>query len=427
MRFLKRFLSFSSGVLISRATGLLREIFIAYLLGGSGRADAFYVAFRIPSLFRDVLGDQTFNNAFIPAYTESGESRSFLWAVFIQFMSIVLGIVALGTIFAPYLVMLIAPGFIDEPDRFHLTVTLTRITFPSLFFFSLSAMFMAILNVRGKLFISAVSPSIINLTIITLPLLLPIEEKTISLAWGLLLGVVLQSFILYLFIGQKPSRPNFGHPSLKTFWKLIVPVLVSYSFTEVNLFFGTFLASFFSEGSIAYLNYAFRLFHLPVALIGVAMSIVAITDFSKMHALNLNTRKHLKRILLLNLSITIPTALLLIILSTPLVKVIYQRGSFGPHDAVYTSRVLVIYLLSLPFVNISKILTGYVFSRKDSKTANISFAIGTLTDILTAAFLGFVLGVGFYAIAWGHVAGSILRSLYLIRKTLVRNNRDRVL
>ena len=420
MRFLKNFLSFSSGVLISRTTGLLREIFIAYFLGGSGKADAFYVAFRIPSLFRDVLGEQTFNNAFIPAYTESGESREFLWAVFLQFMSIVFTVVLLGTLFAPYLVMIIAPGFLKDPARFHLTVTLTRITFPSLLFFSLSAMFMAILNVRGKFFISAVSPSIINLTIITLPFLLKSMDKSIALAWGLLIGVALQSLILYMFIKEFPSKPDFSHSSLKTFWKLIVPVLVSYSFTEINLFFGTFLASFFMVGSIAYLNYAFRLFHLPVALIGVAMSIVAITDFSRMHALNKDTRNHLKKVLLLNITLTLPTAIILILLSRPLVQLVYQRGSFGHQDLIYTTKVLVIYLLSLPFVNISKILTGYVFSRKDSRTANISFAIGTVVDIITAIILGFIIGIGFYAIAWGHVAGSISRSSYLIHRILLK-------
>lgn len=420
MRFLKNFLSFSSGVLISRTTGLLREIFIAYFLGGSGKADAFYVAFRIPSLFRDVLGEQTFNNAFIPAYTESGESREFLWAVFLQFMSIVFTVVLLGTLFAPYLVMIIAPGFLKDPARFHLTVTLTRITFPSLLFFSLSAMFMAILNVRGKFFISAVSPSIINLTIITLPFLLKSMDKSIALAWGLLIGVALQSLILYMFIKEFPSKPDFSHSSLKTFWKLIVPVLVSYSFTEINLFFGTFLASFFMVGSIAYLNYAFRLFHLPVALIGVAMSIVAITDFSRMHALNKDTRNHLKKVLLLNITLTLPTAIILILLSRPLVQLVYQRGSFGHQDLIYTTKVLVIYLLSLPFVNISKILTGYVFSRKDSRTANISFAIGTVVDIITAIILGFIIGIGFYAIAWGHVAGSISRSSYLIYRILLK-------
>ena len=420
MRFLKNFLSFSSGVLISRTTGLLREIFIAYFLGGSGKADAFYVAFRIPSLFRDVLGEQTFNNAFIPAYTESGESREFFWAVFLQFMSIVFTVVLLGTLFAPYLVMIIAPGFLKDPARFHLTVTLTRITFPSLLFFSLSAMFMAILNVRGKFFISAVSPSIINLTIITLPFLLKSMDKSIALAWGLLIGVALQSLILYMFIKEFPSKPDFSHSSLKTFWKLIVPVLVSYSFTEINLFFGTFLASFFMVGSIAYLNYAFRLFHLPVALIGVAMSIVAITDFSRMHALNKDTRNHLKKVLLLNITLTLPTAIILILLSRPLVQLVYQRGNFGHQDLIYTTKVLVIYLLSLPFVNISKILTGYVFSRKDSRTANISFAIGTVVDIITAIILGFIIGIGFYAIAWGHVAGSISRSSYLIYRILLK-------
>ena len=386
-------------------------MFVAYLLGGSGKADAFYVAFRIPSLFRDILGDQTFNNAFIPAYTESGQSRQFLWAVFIQFMSIVFLVVILGTLLAPLLVAIVAPGFLKDPDRFHLTVQMTRITFPSLFFFSLSALFMAILNVRGKFFISAVSPSIINLSIISIPFLLPIEEKAVALAWGLLIGVMLQSAFLFLFVRTFPTKPDFQHPSLKTFWKLIVPVLVAYSFTEINMFFGTFIASFFQAGTIAYLNYAFRLFHLPVALVGVAMSIVALTDFSRIHAQGKSALDHLKRTLLLSASITIPIALIMLILAQPLVELVYKRGHFSQQDVIITAKVLMIYLLSLPVVNLSKLMTSYVFSIKDVKTANWSFAIGTLSDIATAILLGPF--IGFYAVAWGHVVGSLLRASFL--------------
>ncbi len=411
MRFLGKFFSFSAGVLISRATGLLREIFVAYLLGGSGRADAFYVAFRIPSLFRDILGDQTFNNAFIPAYTESGEDRQFLWAVFVQFMSIVISVVILGTLLAPLLVAIVAPGFVKDPERFKLTVEMTRITFPSLFFFSLSALFMAILNVRGRFFLSAVSPAIINLSIVSIPLILPMEEKAIALAWGLLIGVILQSLFLFAFVRTFPAKPNFRHPSLKTFWKLIVPVLVSYSFTEINMFFGTFIASFFQAGSIAYLNYGFRLFHLPVALVGVAMSIVALTDFSKIHAEGKSAMKHLKKTLLLSASITIPIALVMLLFSEPIVKLVYQRGHFSPQDVQITTKVLMIYLLSLPVVNLSKLMTSYVFSSRDTRTANLSFAIGTSGDIITAIVLGPF--IGFYAVAWGHVAGSIMRAAFL--------------
>ncbi len=411
MRFLRRFFSFSAGVLISRTTGLLREIFIAYLLGGSGKADAFYVAFRIPSLFRDILGDQTFNNAFIPAYTESGENRQFLWAVFIQFMSIVVSVVILGTLLAPLLVAIVAPGFIKDPERFQLTVQMTRITFPSLFFFSLSALFMAILNVRGKFFISAVSPAIINLSIISMPFILPIQEKAVALAWGLLIGVMLQSGFLFAFVRTFPAKPDFRHPSLRTFWKLIVPVLVSYSFTEINMFFGTFIASFFEAGSIAYLNYGFRLFHLPVALVGVAMSIVALTDFSKIHAQGKSAIQHLKKTLLLSAAITIPIAILMLIFAGPIVKIVYQRGHFSPEDVKITAKVLTIYLLSLPIVNLSKLMTSYVFSAKDTRTANLSFAIGTIGDVATAVILGPF--IGFYAVAWGHVVGSLMRASFL--------------
>jgi putative peptidoglycan lipid II flippase len=381
---------------------------IAYLLGSSNKSDAFFVAFRIPNLFRDLLGDQALNNAFIPAYAQSNYSKGFLWAISIQFLSIVFLINLILIIFAKPLVMITAPGFIKDPEKFQLTLILTYITLPSLFFFSISALFSAILNTKRKFFLTSIAPSIINLSIMTFGIFLNLQ-KEISLAIGFILGTIIQSMFLFLFLNEKFQKPDFKDENIKTFYKLLIPVLLAYGFNEINLFVSTIIASFFGEGAISYLNYAFRVFHFPFAITGIAISTIAIVDFIS----SKEPKKDLNKALKINFLITIPITLIFILLSKFLIQVLYQRGNFTAYDTEITSIVLIIYLLSLPFASSSKILTSYAFATKDIKRANISFIIGTITDILTAIIFSFF--IGFYAVAFGNFTSSLLRHIYLTR------------
>ena len=405
---LKYIFSFSLGTIISRISGLLREVIIAYLLGASSKSDAFFVAFRIPNLFRDLLGDQAMNNAFIPAYAQSNYSKKFLWAIFFQFLSIVLIINLILILLAKQIIMITAPGFLKETKKFNLTIILTYITLPSLFFFSLSALLSAVLNTKRKFFLTSISPSIINFSIILFGFLLDID-KAIALSIGFTAGTIFQSLLLFLFLKEKFEKPDFKDPSIKTFYKLLFPVLLAYGFNEINLFFSTFIASFFEEGSISYLNYAFRIFHFPLAITGIAISNVAIVDFTSSN----NPKEQLKRALRINFLITIPITIIFIIFSKFIVQILYQRGNFNENDTYITTIVLIIYLLSLPFSSSSKILTSYAFAIKDIKNANFSFIIGTIVDILTMIIFSFF--IGFYAIALGNFTSALLRHIYLVR------------
>jgi len=378
------------------------------LLGASNKSDAFFVAFRIPNLFRDLLGDQAMNNAFIPAYAQSNYSRKFLWAIFIQFLSIVLIINLILLLFTKQIVTIIAPGFLDEKETFNLIVILTYITLPSLFFFSLSALLSAVLNTKRKFFLTSISPSIINFSIILFGISFDID-KTISLSIGFTAGTILQSLLLFLYLREKFEKPDFNNPSIKTFYKLLFPVMLAYGFNEMNLFFSTFIASFFKEGSISYLNYAFRIFHFPLAITGIAISNVAIVDFTN----SSNPKEHLKKSLKINFLITIPITIIFIIFSKFIIQILYQRGNFNENDTYITTIVLIIYLLSLPFSSSSKILTSYAFAIKDIKNANLSFIIGTIVDILTMVIFSFF--IGFYAIPLGNLTSSLLRHIYLVR------------
>ncbi|MCS7245653.1 MAG: murein biosynthesis integral membrane protein MurJ [candidate division WOR-3 bacterium] len=386
----------------------MREIVIAYLLGASSKSDAFFVAFRIPNLFRDLLGDQALNNAFIPAYANSNYSRKFLWAIFIQFSLIVLIINIILIIFAKPLLIITAPGFLKDNEKFNLALFLTYITLPSLFFFSISSIFSAVLNTKGKFFITSVAPSIINISIVLFGIFSNFD-KEISLSIGFTIGVIVQTILLILFLNEKFEKPDFNNPSIKTFYKLLLPTFLAYGFNEINLFFSTFLASFFQSGAISYLNYAFRIFHFPLAITGIAISTIAIVDFTK----SKEPIKDLRRALRMSFFITIPITIFFAVFSEFIVKVLYERGNFTSIDAKITSVVLIIYLISLPFASATKILTSYAFAMKDIKKINTSFVIGTIVDILT--MLVFSLFIGFYAIALGNFTSSLLRYMYFLR------------
>ena len=234
-------------------------------------------------------------------------------------------------------------------------------------------------------------------------------QKEISLAIGFILGTIIQSMFLFLFLNEKFQKPDFKDENIKTFYKLLIPVLLAYGFNEINLFVSTIIASFFGEGAISYLNYAFRVFHFPFAITGIAISTIAIVDFTS----SKEPKKDLNKALKINFLITIPITLIFILLSKFLIQVLYQRGNFTAYDTEITSIVLIIYLLSLPFASSSKILTSYAFATKDIKRANISFIIGTITDILTAIIFSFF--IGFYAVAFGNFTSSLLRHIYLTR------------
>lgn len=354
------------------------------------------------------MGDQALNNAFIPAYANSNYSRKFLWAIFIQFSLIVLIINIILIIFAKPLLIITAPGFLKDNEKFNLALFLTYITLPSLFFFSISSIFSAVLNTKGKFFITSVAPSIINISIVLFGIFSNFD-KEISLSIGFTIGVIVQTILLILFLNEKFEKPDFNNPSIKTFYKLLLPTFLAYGFNEINLFFSTFLASFFQSGAISYLNYAFRIFHFPLAITGIAISTIAIVDFTK----SKEPIKDLRRALRMSFFITIPITIFFAVFSEFIVKVLYERGNFTSIDAKITSVVLIIYLISLPFASATKILTSYAFAMKDIKKINTSFVIGTIVDILT--MLVFSLFIGFYAIALGNFTSSLLRYMYFLR------------
>lgn len=377
---------FSAATLISRISGLIREAVIAAVFGAGRVTDAFYVAFRIPNLLRDLFAENALSAAFVPVFTESLTKKSKENAFRLAYTTVnvllifVGGIVILGMVFAPYITKAIAYGFTEEAGKLQLTTTLTRLLFPFLLLISLAALCMGILNSFGKFFIPALAPTGFNLALIAAgfliaPLMPKIgAEPIVAMAIGALIGGFLQIFI------QLPQSLNSGlrykpildlkDPKFRKVISLFFPVTFGLVATKMNIAVNTFLASLLEEGSISYLTYAYRVYTLPLGLFGIAVSTVALQSFSKEAALadKSKLKDTLSRSLRLVLFLTIPASVVLIALSRPIIKLIYEHGEFTSAFTNATSDALILYSIGIFAVSTVKVLASCFYSLKDAKT-----------------------------------------------------------
>lgn len=429
--------SFAFGTLTSRLFGLVREGVIAYLLGASKFSDALYVAFRIPNLLRDLLGEGAIQTAFVPTYVRAREEaknpKGFLSAVLLFVILVSIFVVVIGIIFAPYLVSLFAFGFTKAPEKFSLTVSLTRITFPFLFVVAIAAFIGGILNTFRKFFIPAVSPTLFNVGVILLGLLAAFLKKgpiisSYLLAIGIVTGGILQAVFQLPYLKKINSidpimkspktlnRNDFHHPYLGAFFKLLLPVVLSTALTRVSLFVNTLIASFMEHGAISYLNYAYRVMHLPLGLFGVGIATVILPDLSGLISKGEKAAPELKRGLQLGLFLTLPTALFLAVDSKPLIALLFQRGSFGMKATDSTARALLFYTIGIPFFSVSRILLNYYYAQHRIRVPNLVFLSGALVNIIVALSLSPYLDFPALALATSSAGITQALILYLMTK-----------
>ena len=282
---------FSFFTLISRILGYLRDILIAIFLGASIFADAFFVAFRLPNTFRRLFAEGTFNAAFIPSYTaekfkNKNTGKIFADNVFSFLLLVLTFIVTLAEIFTPYLVYLIAPGFINDEIKFNLAVEFTRITFPFLLFVSLSSFFSGILNSNNKFAAAAAAPIILNIVLIISILVSYIQGLNIAkqLSYGVTAAGVLQLiFLIYFSFTYYKPKIKFKIKitnQLKNFFKKLLPSIFSSGVTQINILVGTIIASF-QSGAVSYLYYADRVYQINLAIAGIAVGTVSLPVLSK--------------------------------------------------------------------------------------------------------------------------------------------------
>lgn len=388
---------------ISRIFGLIRDFIIAKYFGANGYSDSFFIAFRIPNFFRRLFAEGSFSQTFIPilsqakATQDDKEVQDIINHIATKLLLILIIITIFVIIFAPIVMLLFAWGFYlkDDQTYYLLASDMLRITFPYLLFISLTALSGAILNVYDNFIVPAFTPVFLNIAIIFSAIFLAkyFQNPIVSLAWGVFIGGVLQLFFQIPFLRkiQKLPKLKFGeHKSIKIIKKRIIPSLFGASISQINLLIDTMIASTMIAGSISWLYYSDRLLELPLALIGIAISTVALTKLSKYFA-----KKRLQdftnvvnKALLYGVLLGLPCSIGLIIMADNLIITIFQYGSFSEEDAIKSSQSLIAYGFGLLPLIIAKIFTTVFLSRGDTKTPVKAGLVAMFTNILLNVILG---------------------------------------
>jgi len=399
--------------LLSRILGFVRDFVIANVFGAGAATDAFFVAFRLPNLLRRLFAEGAFTQAFVPIIAECRQrqgdraTRNLLGDISTVLSIVLLVVTATGVLASPALVLVSAPGFLDDASKFDLTVALTRITFPYILFMSLVATAGGILNTWSRFAIPAATPIFLNLALIGMSLFAAawFDEPIFALAWGVFLGGVLQLMLQIPALWRIDMLPRL-HLSFRKAWrsegvrrilKLMGPAVLGVSVAQISLLINTIFASSLGDGYVSWLYYADRLMEFPAALLGASLSTVLLPSLSRSHAAN-DAQSYSQTLdwgLRLTLLLALPAALSLIMLALPLVATLFMHGAFGATDAQQTSLALMAYGLGLTALILVKILAPGFYARQDMK-APVRIAIISLiaTQIMNLIFIGWLKHAG---------------------------------
>jgi putative peptidoglycan lipid II flippase len=413
--------------LLSRVTGYLRNMAIAAVFGAGRSSDVFWAAFRIPNIFRQLVAEGALPGVFIPSYAEQRQrggpedARVFVGRILSALTFLVAGITVLGILFAPVIVRLLAPGFVATPGKIELTVYLTRLMFPYLFFVSIAALLQAILNAHGRFAVSALSPILLNLSIVGAATLAApyFAEPTVALAAGVLVGGLLQMAVqlpAVMALGAV-GRPRLAlsDPAVRGVFLLLIPRLFGFGIYAINIALSTRFASVYGDGAVSYLTYANQVVELVRG--GFVISVAtAILPLLSQQALDPD-RRPLKGTLRFGLRmvafVTVPWAAGLIVLREPIIRVLFERGRFGAADTAVTAHVLALYALGLVFISSNNLLVGAHYARKDTRTpvlcaaADLSVFVAVALSLRASSF-----GVGSVALATS--CGAAVNSILLV-------------
>jgi putative peptidoglycan lipid II flippase len=402
MNLLRALATVSSMTLLSRILGFVRDFFIARAFGAGAATDAFFVAFRLPNLLRRMFAEGAFSQAFVPILGEyrnrrgNDDTRALVDHVATLLVLIVSAITALGIVAAPVIIYVSAPGFAADADKFDLTVALTRITFPYILFMSLVAMAGGVLNTFSRFAIPAFTPVLLNLSFIGMSLFaVPwFDPPVLALAWAVFIGGALQLALqvpALARIGMLPRwRLDLRDEGVRRIFKLMLPAILGVSVSQVSLLINTIFASFLESGSVSWLYYADRLMEFPAGLLGVALGTILLPSLSRTHADG--DRQEFSALLdwglRLTLLLTLPAALALGLLATPLVATLFHHGEFTAHDVLQTREAVIAYSVGLAGLILVKVLAPGFYSRQDIRTP-VKIAIGVLllTQLMNLAFI----------------------------------------
>ncbi len=402
MNLLKALATISSLTLLSRILAFVRDVLMARIFGAGMAMDAFLVAFKLPNLLRRMFAEGAFSQAFVPIFGEykhrKGEEETKLLVDHVTTMlAIILFIVTLiGIIAAPILVMISAPGFVKDPQKFDLTVQLLRITSPYIFFISLVAVAASILNTYNKFWVPAFAPILLNICFIVGALWLApyFDPPILALAWAVFVAGFVQLAFQVPFLKKIGMLPSIRF-SLKDagMWRVIKqmgPAMFGVSIAQISLIINTIFASFLVAGSVSWLYFADRLMEFPSGLLGAALGTILLPSLSKHHADNspLEYSKLLDWGLRLVFMLTLPAALALGMIAVPLLATFFQHGAFAADDVLKTSYALVGYSVGLIGIIAVKVLAPGFYARQDIRTP-VKIGLATLfaTQMMNLLFV----------------------------------------
>lgn len=392
------------GTLLSRILGFLRDMVIANFFGAGMAADAFFVAFRIPNLWRRLVGEGSLTISFIPVYTEylyqrsEEETKEVTHIAFTLMAMLLILITLLGIFFSPLIIQIIAPGFARIPEKFQLTVTLNQIIFPYLFFMGLFALSMGILNSHRHFFAPAIAPIFLNISIILSVLLLFsfFQKPVMTLAIGVLAGGVIQFLFQIPFLWQKgitfQFNFRFSHPAIRRIGGLMVPGLIGTAVYQLNVFIDTIFASFLPGGSVSYLFFADRLLEFPLGIFAIAIGMASLPSLSGLASQGkINELKNsLSFTFRLTSFISIPAMVGLIALKTPIINLLFQRGLFDATATVMTAKALLCYSIGLWAIAGVRVLVPAFYALQDTWTPlKIAILCLVANVLLNAIFILF--------------------------------------
>ena len=402
MKLYRAFATVGGLTMVSRVFGFLRDILIAATLGSGAVADAFFVAFRFPNLFRRLFGEGAFNSAFVPLFAKQLEgegkdaARKFAEEAMAGLVFVILALTILAEIAMPFLMYGLAPGFSANPEKFDLAVLLTRITMPYLLCMSLVALLSGMLNSVGKFVESSAVSIVLNLTMMAatfVALGLGLRNEPLAgvvQAWGVFAAGLLQLWLLVDGVRRNDLRIRLRWPRMtegvRRLIRLGIPGVVAGGVTQLNIVIGTVVASL-QEGAVSHLYYADRVYELPLAIVGIAIGVVLLPDVSRHlragdHAAVMDSQN---RSLEFALLLTVPAAAALAIVPTEIVTVLFERGAFTAADTPATAYALAIFALGLPSFVMIKVFSPAYFAREDTATpmryAAISLTANTLGSV----------------------------------------------
>ena len=374
-------LSVGGFTLLSRATGFVRDIVLSAVVGGGVVADAFFVAFRLPNHFRAIFGEGAFNAAYVPSYAQilEGEgdrpAHAFSSQIFSLLVASQVVLLAVAWAFMPALVELLAPGFHDDPEKFALTVTMTRITFPYLMFITVVTLQSGTLNANGRFAAAAFAPVLLNLTtVVFLGIAFAFPNAGIAASYGTAVSGALQLLLTGYAAWRVGILEHFARPRLtpavRGFFARLGPAVIGSAGTQIALFADTVIASMLPTGGVSSIYYADRMYQLPLGVIGIAAGTVLLPEMSRriaagdeagaLHAQN--------RTAALSVALTAPFFVAFIMIPDWIMRAVFEHGAYTGSAADASAAVLEAYGFGLLAIVLIRSATASFLARGDTRT-----------------------------------------------------------